>query len=187
MTPVDAVIPGTVPAFAAEGVVIAQVPGARPFAFVAPATVTVATSGQARTQMSADPLGPVVVERCCAGPAAPVPGPERAAAEVTARQPGAIDIDVSTATPGTLVVLQSYMPDWIARIDGRPAPLEPADILFQSVQVPSGHHLVTLRYEPASVAVGALMTALGLLALVLIGTSGRWSRWRPRARGRTDN
>ena len=183
MTPGDAVIPGTMPAFVAEGVVIAQVPGARPFAFIAAATVTVPDSNQAKTQLAADPLGPVVVERCCAGSAAPVPGPDQAAVAVKARQPGAIDLDVSAASPGTLVVLQSYAPGWVARIDGRRATVEAADILFQSVHVPAGHHLVTLRYEPLSVAVGGLMTALGLVALVLIGASGRWSRWRRRARG----
>jgi hypothetical protein len=184
MTPVDAVVPGTVPAFTAEGVVIARVPGARPFAFIAPATVTVADINQARIRMSSDPLGPVVVERCCGPTAAPLPGPDQSTVEVRGHQPGTVDLDVSSAAPGTLVVLQSYAPGWVARIDGRDARIEPADILFQSVQVPSGHHLVTLRYQPTSAAVGLLMTAFGLLALLLVGVAGRWSPWRRPARGR---
>ena len=53
MTPSNTVIPGTDPVFTSEGVVIARVPDARPFAFVAPATVTVASLEQARSILAA--------------------------------------------------------------------------------------------------------------------------------------
>src|SRR5207249_12282734 len=106
----------------------------------------------------------------------PPEGPSREAIQVTARQPGTVDIAVTSARPATIVVLQSYDTGWIARIDGSRAHIDPADILFQSVQVPGGHHRVALRYEPPSVALGAAMTAAGLLALALIAAIAGWPR-----------
>ena len=43
-----------------------------------------------------------------------------------------------------------YYPGWIAEIDGKPAPVLRADVLFRGVEVPPGHHRVVFRYAPFS-------------------------------------
>jgi hypothetical protein len=48
------------------------------------------------------------------------------------------------------------------------------------VVVPAGAHVVVFRYRPASLLVGALISAVGLVALVPYG------RWGARAHGRDD-
>jgi hypothetical protein len=184
VTPANALIPGTDPEFSGEGVVIARVPGARPFAFVAPGTITVADTSQAAIRLAANPLGPVVVENCCALTDVPSPGPTQASVGIMTRQPEAVDLDVVSSGPATVVILQSYDSGWVARVDGHPTRIDPADILFQAVQVPAGEHIVSLRYEPASVAIGGLMTALGLLGLALIAAAGKRPRWLRRSAAR---
>ena len=82
------------------------------------------------------------------------------------------------------MVLQSYTPDWVAQVDGAATPLSPADVLFQSLAVPAGHHLVTLRYRPASVTEGLVASGLGILGLVGLFVVP-WGLARRRARSRT--
>ena len=43
-----------------------------------------------------------------------------------------------------------YYPGWIAEIDGKPAPVLRADVLFRGVEVPPGEHRVVFRYAPFS-------------------------------------
>ncbi len=48
-------------------------------------------------------------------------------------------------------------------MDGTSTPVRAADVLFQSVVVPAGHHVVTLRYHPTSVTVGLVASGAGLV------------------------
>src|SRR5581483_10172292 len=105
--------------------------------------------------------GPVVVESGSARPSA-----GDATVRVTRRDPGAIDLDVTAAAATTLVVSQSYAPQWAAHVDGASAPVWPADVLFQAVPVPAGHHVVTLRYSPSTVTAGLAVSALALLVVL---------------------
>src|SRR5262249_54000979 len=64
-----------------------------------------------------------------------------------------------------VVLLESYDPNWIADVDGRPAPLLEADGLFRAVRVASGHHDVVFRYRSRPLLIGfavSIATALGL-------------------------
>jgi hypothetical protein len=180
MTASDAVIPGTNPVFVAEGVTIASVPGARPFAFLAPAAVTVDDIAQARSALSADPLGPVAVEHCCWAPANVTLGTGDGTVDLLRKEPGRVDLDVRAFNPATVVVLQSYDSGWVARIDGSRSRIDPADILFQAIQVPAGHHRLTLRYEPPSVVLGAVMSGVGWSAILVTLAAGQWARRRRR-------
>ena len=66
-------------------------------------------------------------------------------------------------------MLQSFADGWRAEIDGTRARIDPADVLFQSVQVPAGVHTVTLRYQPESFRLGLAATSAGLIGVVLLG------------------
>ncbi|HUQ63938.1 MAG TPA: YfhO family protein [Acidimicrobiales bacterium] len=159
------VVPGTSPVYTERDVVVSEVPGARPFAFAAPSTVAVSNVRQAAAEMIKDPLGPVAVEV----PEGADPPPATSAPASVAlgyHRPQTIGLRVDGATPSTIVVLQTYTPGWVARVDGKEVPVRAADILFQSIDVPAGSHQVTLRYEPASVKYGLVATALGLLLTV---------------------
>jgi len=176
LTPADKILPGTVPVFRGPGSTVAQVPDARPFVFAAASTVTATDKEQAVETMALDPLGPVVVERppdegapagasasAGAGPAEP------AQVEVLRRKAQVVSVRVTASAPTTLVVLQSFADGWRAKVDGKEVAIDPADVLFQSVQVPAGTHTVTLRYMPDSVRLGLGASAAGLIGVVLLG------------------
>lgn len=161
MTSGNAPLPGTVTVFQGDGVTISRVPGARPFAFAAPSVGWVASPQQAATRMAPNPLGTVYLEGSGSSQAGP------ATVTVASRQAGTVKLDVHAIRPAEIVVLQSYAPGWSATVDGRPAGVVPADVLFQAVRVPAGRHRVTLTYRPASVSVGLGLSGIGLLLMIL--------------------
>jgi hypothetical protein len=175
MMPADQSLPGATTAYNEFGVAIAEVPNPRPFVYAATEVVAATDSRQAVAMLSRAPLGPVVVEGCC-----PVAG--SAQADVIRRAAGEVDLAVEAQSPATIVVQQSYQPGWEAEIDGRSAAILPANVLFQAITVPAGNHLVTLRYRPASVPIGAAMTAIGVAALILLAVLPLALRRRARSR-----
>jgi membrane protein YfhO len=161
MMPAAQSIAGTNVVYSEPGVTIVEVPDPRPFAFPATSVATAGGPDQAVALLAKAPLGPVVVEGCC-------PATGAAVVEVTQRSPGSVDLEVSAEGAATIVVEQSFQSGWEAAVDGKPVTIQPANVLFQSVQVPEGRHAVTLRYRPASVAIGAATSGAGALALVAL-------------------
>jgi len=164
VAPPGATVPGTTPVYEYASAVVAEVPDVRPFAFTAPSVSTAANADQAATAMAADPLGAVVVETSATMGSAP--GNVR----MLRQDPGSVDVAVDAEGPTTLVVLQSYAPGWTAKVDGGDAPVWPADVLFQAVPVGAGHHVVALRYQPASMTQGIALSAAGLAGCVGLAT-----------------
>jgi hypothetical protein len=81
--------------------------------------------------------------------------------------------ETTSGGAGFLVVVGAFDSGWRARVDGRPAPVHRANVLFRAVGVPAGRHRVELRYRPPAVAWGAGLSALGALATALAWRSGR--------------
>jgi len=84
-----------------------------------------------------------------------------------------------TARQGAYLILNdTYYPGWIAAVDGRRTPIQPANVTFRAVPVAAGRHQVTFKYEPASIRFGLLLALLGV-AVALAGTLA--AGWRERA------
>jgi hypothetical protein len=78
-------------------------------------------------------------------------------------------IDSSSATvvtdssfSGVLVLTQRDAPGWSVSVDGVPSRKLLADGNFRAVQLEAGHHVVTWRYLPLSLILGAAMTCVTL-------------------------
>jgi hypothetical protein len=79
-----------------------------------------------------------------------------------AKAPGVVKIEeyrktsvklLTTSTVDSLLVLHDlYYPGWVAEIDGKPAPILRAGLLFRGLTVPAGSHHVIFRFEPFSPA-----------------------------------
>lgn len=67
---------------------------------------------------------------------------------------------------GYLALFDTYDPDWQVDVDGTPAPLMRANGTFRAVHVTRGQHIVTFRYAPRLVYLGAAVSAAAALALV---------------------
>jgi uncharacterized membrane protein YfhO len=80
--------------------------------------------------------------------------------------PDRLLLTATLASPGMVVVADTYDPDWRAWVDGEPAAVHPANLMFRAVQVPAGTHRVELRYVPRGFRIGAV---LFLAAVVICG------------------
>jgi hypothetical protein len=100
-----------------------------------------------------------------APPRARIPAPAR----IVRDDPARVDVTVRTQRAGLLVLDDLDYPGWKASIDGRDATIHPANGAFRAVAVPAGAHTIRFAYEPASVLVGAIVSALAWLALLAAG------------------
>jgi len=78
-------------------------------------------------------------------------------------------VTVQADGPGYLLLTDAYYPGWTATVDGQPAPIWRADVMFRAVALEAGAHEVVFTYAPRSVQVGLWVSgaALALLALAL--------------------
>lgn len=69
--------------------------------------------------------------------------------------------------PAFLVLADSYDDDWIVEVDGKMQPLLIADHAFRAVALHANARRVDFRYAPRSFIVGAIASALALLAALI--------------------
>jgi hypothetical protein len=129
--------------------------------------------------MPRDPLGPEDGPRQPFTPAAYDPA-----------DPDRVVVRVATEAPGLLVVADTWMPGWTARVDGRPSPILRGNHAQRVIPLPrSGRHEVVMRYEPPGFAPGLALTGLSSLAWIGTGivpvrkATRRGIRPEPRERG----
>lgn len=119
-----------------------------------------------------DPRGQLLLEGLPAPPEDPRPtgGLEQPASSAVLEAPGPNGLRIRTSAPaaGYLLVNDFYHRGWTARVDGQPAPVLIANGLFRAVPLPSGEHVVELRFEPLSQVLGAAVSLLSLLALIAL-------------------
>ena len=66
------------------------------------------------------------------------------------------------------MLTDSYHDDWQVSVDGRPAPLLRANLIFRAVRLDPGSHRVIFRYRPTSLYGGALITLVTAAAIGLL-------------------
>ena len=94
-------------------------------------------------------------------------------AVITAYQPRRVDVKTDCPSAAVLVLADAYYPGWRAEVDGVERPIFPADCALRAVYLAAGSHEVSFRYAPYSFALGALVSAAGLVAfLMFIGLPG---------------
>ena len=81
-------------------------------------------------------------------------------------------LHVDSPAPAYLILRDAFYPGWTARIDGEPAPILRANVLFRALQVPAGKSRVVFTFEPhlwqVSLAAGVAMWVAALSLLVLL-------------------
>jgi hypothetical protein len=113
-----------------------------------------ATAASSRAQLLAAPVVEGLPSRTRSGAAVP--------ARIVRDEPARWTSQPRRRAPGSSL---DY-PGWSATVDGRDAAIHPANGAFRGVRVPAGAHSVRFAYEPDSVLVGAIVSALAWLALV---------------------
>lgn len=105
--------------------------------------------------------------------------PSAGRARVVDRRSDRLAMEVEASGPAYLVVTEMFDPGWRATVDGRPAPVHRANLIFRAVPVPPGRHEVRMRYLPSPVLWGAAASGL---AWVVVGIM--WVRTLFSGRGR---
>jgi len=124
------------------------------------------------TDPAFDPAAMVVLEEEPPPLAQPPAGAEERV-QVVAETPERITLDVTLASPGLLVVSDTWYPGWRARVDGATARILRADHAFRALALTVGPHRVELAYAPLSFRLGAALSALGLVLVALLARARR--------------
>jgi hypothetical protein len=78
------------------------------------------------------------------------------------RSANRLSLDAELSRDGFAVLVEAWDPGWRAWVDGQPAPVMRANVLFRAVAVPAGRHRLELLYRPPAVAWGAAIAAAAL-------------------------
>ena len=75
-------------------------------------------------------------------------GKDEGRAHIVSWRPNRMEVAVENRQPGVLVVHEAYYPGWFAEVDGKPARILRANVLFRGVEVGEGRHVVVFRFAP---------------------------------------
>jgi hypothetical protein len=89
-------------------------------------------------------------------------------AEIVVYEPERVVIDTVLDSEGYLVLTDAWDPGWTVLVDGKPAQLTRADVIFRAVLLPQGTHRVEFLYRPRSLYFGLILSGIGV-ALLGIG------------------
>jgi len=97
-----------------------------------------------------------------------------ASVQITTYNAHEISMNVVRSTPGFLVISEMYYPDgWKAYLNGEPITIIRTNYLLRGVEVPTGNHELTMRYEPSWYpVVRATSTGSNILILILLAFVG---------------
>jgi uncharacterized membrane protein YfhO len=93
-------------------------------------------------------------------------------ADIVLYEPERVVIDTRLDGEGYLVLTDAWDPGWTVMVDGAPAALTRADVIFRAVLLPEGSHRVEFLYRPRAFYVGLILSGVGvaLLAIALLAS-----------------
>ncbi len=82
--------------------------------------------------------------------------------------PNSVRVSVTTPSDGQLVFVDTNLPGWQARVDREPVPIEMFQGIAKAVAVSRGSHDVEFFYRPASFVVGGILSAVGIMIVLIL-------------------
>lgn len=103
------------------------------------------------------------------------PGGGSGVVEMVADEAETLTLRVRATAEGFLSLTDQLYPGWQARVNDVERPILRANYAFRAVRVPAGESTVTFTYRPASVRVGALVSAATSVVMVALALYARRS------------
>jgi hypothetical protein len=157
-------------------------PTALPRAYVVP-TATVTNESPSVTLARFREVDPRETVFMTLDPLSKVPDNPRqpfTAADWTSNDPDHPILEVTIEAPGLLVVTDTWMPGWTARVDGKPTPIFEGNLAQRVIPLwRPGRHTIALNYDAPGFTFGWASTAISIL------TWGALCGFRIKARSRT--
>jgi hypothetical protein len=75
---------------------------------------------------------------------------------------------VNSPNPGYLIMADVWYPGWQSFVDDIPTPVLKANYLFRAITLPAGEHIVTFAYQPKLFYMGALVSGVSLIVLIVL-------------------
>jgi hypothetical protein len=157
--------------------VIARNPTALPRAYVVPSAAVVPDDDTSSLDhfRTHDPRTSVVMSDDPLRGLPPGPRQPFTPAGWTSTDPDHPTLEVNTEAPGLLVVTDSWLPGWTARVDGVLTPVYRGNHAQRVIPIfRPGRHSVALDYLPPGFALGCTITALSTLGWLLVCGSTGW-------------
>jgi hypothetical protein len=79
-----------------------------------------------------------------------------AAVALTAYRNTEVEIEVDSPRAGFVVLNDVWHPWWFGSVDGKPAEILRANVLFRAIQVPAGKHIVRFEFRPVEGAINEM-------------------------------
>jgi hypothetical protein len=130
------------------------------------ATLKVIRTGLLPDGSAWEPLRTALVESE-PGAAAPSQSSQAGSAEVVRFEPNRVDVRTKAGGPAVLVLAENHYPGWRAYLDGQAVGVLRVNYNQRGVNVPAGEHEVSFVYRPKSFLVGAAVSLLAALGLLL--------------------
>jgi hypothetical protein len=117
-----------------------------------------------------DPWSEVILDQ---GNSSPVSPTFTSSVTFAERRSDRIVLDATLNQPGSVVLLEGFLPGWRASVDGESVPVRRANALFVAVSASAGKHRVIFTYRPWTAVVGLSISVLSAILLGLGLVAGR--------------
>ncbi|HTP06787.1 MAG TPA: hypothetical protein VMP08_00950 [Anaerolineae bacterium] len=87
---------------------------------------------------------------------------------IVTAHPDRLVVEAAPTTPGLLVLSEINYPGWMATVDGSPASVIEVDGVLRGVALPAGQARVKMTFQPMSLTVGGILTALGIVLWIVL-------------------
>ncbi|MCE9642700.1 MAG: YfhO family protein [Candidatus Andersenbacteria bacterium] len=90
--------------------------------------------------------------------------------QLVSEEASLLQLATDSDTASTLIIRDTYYPNWHAYIDGNEVPIQKSPLFFRSIQVPAGNHAILMKYRQRTIRIGAYISCIAAMLLVIIAT-----------------
>ena len=88
--------------------------------------------------------------------------------QLVSEEASQLQLATDSDTASTLIIRDTYYPNWHAYIDGNEVPIQKSPLFFRSIHVPAGHHKIVMKYRQTTIRTGAFVSLFACVVLMVM-------------------